>query len=85
MTTKSRRFGEPEPALVTTFGVAFATKLSRTWAGDQVGCAESTKAAAPAVWGEAIDVPLIVFVAELLEYQAEVIDEPGAKMSRHVP
>jgi hypothetical protein len=33
----------------------------------------------------AIDVPLIVFVAVVLVYQAEVIDEPGAKMSVQVP
>jgi hypothetical protein len=33
----------------------------------------------------AIDVPLIVFVAVSLVFQAEVIDEPGAKRSRQVP
>ena len=31
--TKSRRFGEPVPGLVTTPEVAEATRLSRTWAG----------------------------------------------------
>jgi hypothetical protein len=35
-------------------------------------------AATPATWGDAIDVPLIVLVAVLDEYQAEVMDEPGA-------
>jgi len=30
-------------------------------------------------------VPLIVFVAVLLLYHAEVIDDPGAKMSRQDP
>jgi hypothetical protein len=32
-----------------------------------------------------IEVPLIVFVAVLLVFQADVMLEPGAKMSRHVP
>ena len=42
-------------------------------------------AATPATCGVAIEVPLMVLVAVLLVYQAEVIDEPGAKMSRQVP
>ena len=42
-------------------------------------------AATPAVCGVAIEVPLIVFVAVSLEYQADVIEEPGAKMSVHDP
>jgi hypothetical protein len=33
----------------------------------------------------AIDVPLIVFVAVLLEYQSDVMFTPGPKMSTHVP
>ncbi len=33
----------------------------------------------------AIDVPLSVFVAVLLVYQAEVMEEPGANKSRHEP
>ncbi len=44
-----------------------------------------TSAAAPATCGAAIDVPLIVFVAVSLVCQAEVMLDPGAKMSRHVP
>src|SRR5206468_5388053 len=39
----------------------------------------------PVVCGVAIDVPLIVFVAVLLEYQSEVMFTPGPKMSTHVP
>jgi hypothetical protein len=35
-------------------------------------------AATPATCGEAIDVPLIVFVAVVLVYHADRIDEPGA-------
>ena len=49
------------------------------------GLACRYSAAAPATCGEAIDVPLIVFVAVLLVYQADVMLEPGAKMSTHVP
>ena len=32
-----------------------------------------------------MDVPLIVFVAVLLVYHAEVIEEPGANKSRQEP
>ena len=35
--------------------------------------------------GVAIDVPLIVFVAVLLEYQSDVMLTPGPKISTHVP
>ena len=45
--------------------------------------APQMEAAAPATCGDAIEVPLIVLVPPV--YQAEVIDEPGAKMSRHDP
>ena len=41
----------------------------------------SRRSRAAATCGDAIEVPLIVLVDELLVYQAEVIDEPGAKMS----
>ena len=40
---------------------------------------------APATCGVAIEVPLMVFVAVSLVFQDEVMLEPGAKMSRHVP
>jgi len=33
----------------------------------------------------AIDVPLIVFVAVSLVCQVDMIEDPGAKMSRHDP
>jgi len=32
-----------------------------------------------------MEVPLMVLVAVLLVYQAEVMDEPGANRSRHLP
>jgi hypothetical protein len=37
------------------------------------------------VCGVAIDVPLIVFVAVALVYQAEVIESPGANQSTQLP
>ena len=65
--------------------VALLTSASRTCCGVAVGVALSRSAAAPATCGDAIDVPLIVFVAVSLLSQALVMPEPGAKMSRHVP
>ena len=54
--------------------------------GRAVGVAREVHAAAtPATCGDAIDVPLIVLVARVDVYQADVMLEPGAKMSRHVP
>ena len=47
--------------------------------------ADSTSAAAPATCGDAIEVPLIELVAVSLVRHAEVIDEPGAKMSTQEP
>jgi len=37
------------------------------------------------VGGVAMEVPLMVLVAVLEVYQAEVMDWPGAKRSRHFP
>ena len=49
------------------------------------GFADRYTAAAPATCGEAIDVPLIVAVAVVLVMYADVMDDPGALMSTHVP
>src|SRR5690242_8809845 len=81
----SSLFGEPVPGLVTTPEVALATRALDTVAGVAVGLAARYSAAAPATCGVAIDVPLIVFVAVVLEYQSEVMLTPGAKMSTQVP
>jgi len=43
------------------------------------------RATAPATCGDAMDVPLIVFVAVLEFFQADVIPDPGAKISTQVP
>ena len=44
-----------------------------------------TNAAAPATCGEAIEVPSMVFEAEDEPIHADVIDDPGAKISTHEP
>ena len=81
----SRRFGEPVPGLVTLFGVELLISAVVTCAGVALGLLARYSAATPATCGDAIEVPLMVLVAVVLVYQAEVIDEPGAKMSRQVP
>ena len=72
-----------------TIGVAdvlfFCTRRVLTSVGVSAGFIERTRAAKPATWGDAIEVPEMVFVAVLPEIQAEVICEPGAHMSTHEP
>ncbi len=65
--------------------VAFDVIVLVTDEGEAVGLPCKIKAATPATCGEAIDVPLIVFVAVSLVYHAEVIELPGAKISRQLP
>src|SRR5688500_7331956 len=81
----SSAFGEPVPGLPTLFGVAADTKASRTCCGDAPGLPARTSAAAPATCGDAIDVPLIVFVAVSPVLHADVMPTPGANTSVHVP
>ena len=45
----------------------------------------SARAATPAVWGEAMDVPLMMAEAVSEAMPAEVMEEPGATMSTHEP
>src|SRR6266545_3364468 len=82
---KRSRFGEPVPGLPTAPVVALFTIVSRTCCGLNDVLPARISAAAPATCGVAIDVPLIVFVAESLEFQEDVMPTPGAKMSRQVP
>src|SRR5918996_550925 len=82
--TNSNRFGDPAGS-VTLLGVALADSVFHTWPGGAVGVAPNTSAAAPAMCGVAIEVPLMVLVAVSLVCQAEVINWPGAKMSVHEP
>jgi hypothetical protein len=66
--------------VVDVFTIAFLTVE-----GEAPVFTAKYKAATPATCGEAIEVPLIVFVAVLLVYQADVMLEPGAKISTQVP
>jgi hypothetical protein len=65
--------------------VALLISACVTVAGEAPGFVCRYRAIPPAVCGVAIEVPLIVFVAVSLVDQAEVMLEPGAKMSRHEP
>jgi len=70
---------------LTLLAVALERIVDATCAGVADGAACSTFAAAPAVWGDAIEVPLIVFVAVSLVFQAAVMSTPGAITSTHEP
>jgi hypothetical protein len=65
--------------------VALLMIAAVTVAGEAPGFVSKKRAATPATCGEAIEVPEIVLVAVSLVRHAEVILEPGAKMSTHVP
>jgi len=54
-------------------------------AGVEVGKRPINTAATPATCGDAIEVPEMVLVAEALPIQADVMLEPGAKISTQVP
>jgi hypothetical protein len=77
--------GDPLPTPVSTPDVAEVTMAFRTVDGAAEGLPWRYRAATPAVCGEAIDVPLIVFVAVLLVCHVDVMLEPDANKSRHVP
>src|SRR5205085_431839 len=82
---KSKRLGEPVPALVTLLRVALLTIAAVTVAGEAVGFVSRNNAATPVTCGVAIDVPEMVLVAVSLVFHDEVMLLPGAKMSRQVP
>ena len=79
----------PEPTPDSTPTVARESISAATCAGVHGGFSfwnsSRISAAAPATCGEAIEVPLIVFDASSLVFQADVIEEPGAKMSTQDP
>ncbi len=81
----SSRFGEPLPGLMTAPEVALLVSALETVAGDAPVFVERYNVAVPQTCGVAIDVPLIVFVAVVDEYQSDVMFTPGAKMSTHAP
>lgn len=73
------------PAKVTLSRVARLVTVEITVLTDAVGVSCRISAATPATCGEAIEVPEIVFVAVFEVCQADVIDDPGAKISRQLP
>ena len=60
------RFGDPVPMLASTPLVALLVKARATAAGEAAGLVWRYSAAAPATWGEAIEVPLKIAVATSL-------------------
>jgi len=69
----------------TTPDVAFPLNADATAAGLAPVFDWRYSAATPTTCGVAIDVPLIVLVAVLLVYHADVMPLPAAKMSTHGP
>src|SRR5690606_23389338 len=78
-------YGEPEAGLLTLPGEPLETRWSRTVCGEADGLSARYSAAAPATCGVAIDVPLIARESESDPIHADVMFEPGAKMSRQLP
>src|SRR5258705_329233 len=56
-----------------------------TVAGEAPGFVSKNSAATPATCGVAMEVPEIVLVAVSLVFHEDVMLEPGAKISTHVP
>jgi hypothetical protein len=82
---KSRRFDVPVGIPLSRPVVDAFTKAFLTVDGDANVLFCRYRAATPATCGVAIDVPLIVFVAVSLVDHADVMLEPGAKMSTTLP
>jgi len=82
---KSKRFGEPSFTSESASRVAALSKLSRTSAGVADELTPRSNAAAPATCGVAMEVPDMVRVAVSDVDQAEVIELPGANISKHDP
>src|SRR5215208_5915763 len=59
----SSRLGEPGPRLESTPVVAAPVMAAATSDGVAEGCCSSYSAAAPATWGDAMEVPLPIVVA----------------------
>jgi hypothetical protein len=70
---------------VTMLFVVRLKSVVRTVAGDALGLPCRYWAATPAACGVAIEVPLIVLVAVLLVYHADVMLTPGANQSTQLP
>ncbi len=70
---------------VTMFWVLLLNSVSRTDCGVAVGNCCRCRAAAPAVCGAAIDVPLLTAVAVSLLMAADVMLAPGENQSTQEP
>ena len=68
-----------------TPGTAAASSAASTALGVAEGCSPRYTAAAPVVWGAAIDVPLMVLVAVSEVSQSDAMLTPGANQSTQVP
>tara|TARA_B110000503_G_scaffold28957_1_gene46379 strand:+ start:30016 stop:30324 length:309 start_codon:yes stop_codon:yes gene_type:complete len=82
---KTSRFTDPLPGFKTTFTVAAVASEDAICDGARVGLATMKRAIIPATCGAAIDVPLIVLLADGKPIQEDVINDPGANTSRHAP
>lgn len=67
------------------FGVALLFRPFCTSVAEDPGKASRYNAAAPATCGVAMEVPDKVAVAVVPEYEADLMDEPGARISTIVP
>ena len=77
-------FGEPAGSDIKS-DVAVDVIQVVTRLTESEGSALNASEATPATCGAAIDVPEIVFVAEVEVCHADVMFEPGAKISTHEP
>ena len=77
--------GDNVPAPVTALPVVAFMIAVITCDGVAVVAAERYRAAKPATWGAAMEVPDWTEVAVGDDIPAETMSEPGAKRSRHAP
>jgi hypothetical protein len=81
----TKTFGEPVPADVTWFMLPLVLRKLATSVGVAFGLAAKAKTAVPVTCGAAMEVPDKIAAAFDAVYQAEVMLEPGANKSKHVP
>ena len=77
----NKLFAVPVGKLVILFFVDAVFKAVSTAAGEAALLTDLYKAATPATCGVAIEVPLMVFTADVLVNHADVMLVPGAKIS----
>jgi hypothetical protein len=82
---KRSLFGHEAVSPLSSPGVDLVRRDAFTSSGDIVPSDDSINAAAPETCGHAIDVPDQVAIAVSLDATAEVMADPGAKMSTQLP